>query len=136
MPIPQTTRVDPLDLNKNTAVGVGLPFNRPGVFKSTFSTKDQTKSNIVNLLLTNKGERIMNPEFGADISYLLFEGMTDSNIANIQDKVTTAINNYIPQIIVDSVDVVYDQTYYTINITINYRSIISGTSDQVNVEFQ
>ena len=136
MPIPQTTRVDPLDLNKNTAVGVGLPFNRPGVFKSTFSTKDQTKSNIVNLLLTNKGERIMNPEFGADISYLLFEGMTDSNIANIQDKVTTAINNYIPQIIVDSVDVVYDQTYYKINITINYRSIISGTSDQVNVEFQ
>jgi phage baseplate assembly protein W len=136
MPIPQTTRVDPLDLNKNTAIGVGLPFNKPGVFKSTFSTKDQTKSNIVNLLLTNKGERIMNPEFGADISYLLFEGMTDSNIANIQDKVTTAINNYIPQIIVDSVDVVYDQTYYTINITINYRSIISGTSDQVNVEFQ
>jgi phage baseplate assembly protein W len=136
MPIPQTTRVDPLDLNKNTAIGVGLPFNKPGVFKSTFSTKDQTKSNIVNLLLTNKGERIMNPEFGADISYLLFEGMTDSNIANIQDKVTTAINNYIPQIIVDSVDVVYDPTYYTINITINYRSIISGTSDQVNVEFQ
>ena len=136
MPIPQTTRVDPLDLNKNTAIGVGLPFNKPGVFKSTFSTRDQTKSNIVNLLLTNKGERIMNPEFGADISYLLFEGMTDSNIANIQDKVTTAINNYIPQIIVDSVDVVYDQTYYTINITINYRSIISGTSDQVNVEFQ
>ena len=136
MPIPQTTRVDPLDLNKNIAIGVGLPFNRPGVFKSTFSTRDQTKSNIVNLLLTNKGERIMNPEFGADISYLLFEGMTDSNIANIQDKVTTAINNYIPQIIVDSVDVVYDQTYYTINITINYRSIVSGTSDQVNVEFQ
>ena len=136
MPIPQTTRVDPLDLNKNTAIGVGLPFNKPGVFKSTFSTKDQTKSNIVNLLLTNKGERIMNPEFGADISYLLFEGMTDSNIANIQDKVTTAISNYIPQIIVDSVDVVYDPTYYTINITINYRSIISGTSDQVNVQFQ
>jgi len=60
MPIPQTIRVNPLDLRKNIAIGVSLPFKGP--FKSTFTTKDQIKSNLINLLLTNKGERVMIPE--------------------------------------------------------------------------
>ena len=56
MPIPQTVRVNPLDLQGNIAIGVSLPFNGPaGPFNSTYSTKDQTKSNLINLLLTNKG---------------------------------------------------------------------------------
>ena len=46
MPIPQTIRVNPLDLQKNIAIGVSLPFNGPGVFNSTFTTKDQIKSNL------------------------------------------------------------------------------------------
>ena len=48
MPIPQTIRVNPLDLQKNIAIGVSLPFNGSGVFKSTYTTKDQIKSNLTN----------------------------------------------------------------------------------------
>ena len=59
MPIPQTTRVNPLDLQKNIAIGVSLPFDGPsGPFNKTYSTADQIKSNLINLLLTNKGERL------------------------------------------------------------------------------
>ena len=50
MPIPQTIRVNPLDLQKNIAIGVSLPFNGSGVFKSTYTTKDQIKSNKDNIL--------------------------------------------------------------------------------------
>jgi len=53
MPIPQTIRVNPLDLQKNIAIGVSLPFNKP--FTSTYTTKDQIKSNLINLLLTSRG---------------------------------------------------------------------------------
>ena len=78
MPTSQISRVNPLDLQGNIAIGVSLPFNGPaGPFNSTYSTKDQIKSNLINLLLTNKGERIMNPEFGADLGKALFEGITD-----------------------------------------------------------
>ena len=76
MPIPQTIRVNPLDLQKNIVIGVSLPFNAKGVFNKTYSTKEQIKSNLINLLLTDKGERIMNPEFGADLRRSLFENMT------------------------------------------------------------
>ena len=88
MPIPQTIRVNPLDLQKNIAIGVSLPFNRP--FNSTYTTKDQIKSNLVNLLLTTRGERIMNPLFGTDLRNFLFEGITDNNIENLKLN----LNNY------------------------------------------
>ena len=54
MPIPQTIRVNPLDLQKNIVIGVSLPFNAKGVFNKTYSTKEQIKSNLINLLLTDK----------------------------------------------------------------------------------
>ena len=73
MPIPQTIRVNPLDLQKNIAIGVSLPFNGPGVFNSTFTTKDQIKSNLINLLLTDPGERVMNPNFGCNLAKILLE---------------------------------------------------------------
>ena len=69
MPIPQTIRVNPLDLQKNIAIGVSLPFSKP--FTSTYTTKDQIKSNLVNLLLTEVGERVMNPNFGCDLKKFL-----------------------------------------------------------------
>mgnify|MGYP000385096857 CR=1 FL=1 len=43
MAVPKTYRIDPRDLQKNIAIGVGLPFNKPSAFKSTYSTKEQIK---------------------------------------------------------------------------------------------
>jgi phage baseplate assembly protein W len=136
MPITQIVRVDPLDLQKNIAIGVSLPFNGPGVFNSTFSTKDQIKSNMINLLLTNKGERVMNPNFGADIKNRLFEGMTDSNASIIKDQITTTVNTYVPQVTINNISINYDQDHYTADVVVSYTLNISGTADQINIQFQ
>jgi phage baseplate assembly protein W len=136
MAIPQTIRVNPLDLQKNIVIGISLPFNAPGVFNKTYSTKDQVKSNLINLLLTDKGERIMNPEFGADIRKSLFENITDSNIELLKFKISDAINIFIPEIILGNIDIISDFDYNTLDITISYRLIISNTPDQVTVQFQ
>jgi phage baseplate assembly protein W len=136
MPIPQTTRVNPLDLQKNIAIGVSLPFNGPsGPFNKTYSTKEQIKSNLINLLLTNKGERVFNPEFGADIKKVLFEGITEDTSALIQNLITTNVNYFIPEI--NIVDVVVDpnEDNNSYNIVVKYNLVISGTSDQITVQF-
>jgi phage baseplate assembly protein W len=136
MPIPQTTRVNPLDLQKNIAIGVSLPFNGPsGPFNKTYSTKEQIKSNLINLLLTNKGERVFNPEFGTDIKKVLFEGITEDTSALIQNLITTNVNYFIPEINV--VDVVVDpnEDNNSYNIVVKYNLVISGTSDQITVQF-
>ena len=58
------TGISPLDFNKNKAIGVAFPFDSPGVFRQSFKEKDAIKSNLINLLLTEPGERIMEPTFG------------------------------------------------------------------------
>jgi phage baseplate assembly protein W len=135
MPIPQTIRVNPLDLQKNIAIGVSLPFNGPGVFNSTFTTKDQIKSNLVNLLLTSTGERIMNPNFGTFLKRFLFEGITDSNLESLKDNLLNSISIYIPDITVTSIVITPNTDYNSIDLNIDYVVNISQSPDQVTVQF-
>jgi phage baseplate assembly protein W len=133
----QITRVNPLDLQKNIAIGVSLPFNGPNgkPFNSTFSTKDQIKSNLINLILTNKGERVFNPEFGADLKRILFEGITESTISSAKRQITDNINIFVPDAIVNEIEIIPDEDKNTLSITIKYSLRISGTADQITVEF-
>jgi phage baseplate assembly protein W len=135
MPIPQTIRVNPLDLQKNIAIGVALPFNAPGVFRSTFTTKDQIKSNLVNLLLTSTGERIMNPTFGTFLKRFLFEGITDSNLESLKDNLLNSISIYIPGITVTNIIITPNTDYNSIDLYIDYIVNISQSPDQVTVQF-
>jgi phage baseplate assembly protein W len=135
MPIPQTIRVNPLDLQKNIAIGVALPFNGPGVFKSTYTTKDQIKSNLINLLLTDIGERIMNPNFGTNLKRFLFEGITNINNEALIDSLNNSISIYIPEITVTNITLTPTTDSNLINLSINYYLNISQTPDQVTVQF-
>ena len=58
------------DEQKDVFIGVKLPIQngQQGYFDSSLTTIDQVKTNIRNLLLTIKGERLMHPEFGTDIN--------------------------------------------------------------------
>lgn len=135
MPIQQTIRVNPLDLQKNIAIGISLPFSSPSAFNKTYSTKDQIRSNLINLLLTDKGERVMNPEFGADLRRSLFEGINEDNNEIIRFKIINAVNTFIPEVTLTDIDINSNPDYNTLNITISYRLNISGASDQITVQF-
>jgi phage baseplate assembly protein W len=139
MAIPQTIRVNPLDLQKNIAIGVSLPFGRSGtnqLFNSTFSTQEQTKSNFLNLLLTNRGERILNPEFGSGLRQLLFENITPITETNIKDTIISSANIYIPEITINDIVIDNDYDNNRININIKYLLNISGNPDQITIQFQ
>jgi phage baseplate assembly protein W len=136
MPIPRVTRVNPLDLQKNIAIGVALPFNAPGVFKSTYTTKDQIKSNLVNLLLTDIGERVMNPGFGTTLRRFIFSGITETNIEELKISIINSIAIYIPEITIREISIVPNTDYNLISLYIDYVLNISNTPDQVTVQFQ
>jgi phage baseplate assembly protein W len=136
MPIPQTIRVNPLDLQKNIAIGVALPFNTPGVFKSTYTTKDQIKSNLINLLLTDIGERVMNPTFGCNLRRFLFEGINENNIENLKNNLLNSISIFIPEITIIEIAITPNTDYNLIDLSINYVLNISNTPDQVTIQLQ
>jgi len=138
MPLPQTIQVNPLDLQGNIAIGVSLPFNGPaGPFNSTYSTKNQIKSNLINLLLTNKGERIMNPEFGCNLGRVLFEGITENTSELIKNLITTNVRMTIPEIQLTEILVENASQYNNnaISVTVKYKIRISQNADQVTVQF-
>ena len=54
------------------------------VFRQTFTTKEQVKSNLINLFLTDTGERPMMPTFGIGIRKLLFEQNIDMEELNLE----------------------------------------------------
>lgn len=84
------------------AQGIGLKFplrqGKTGYFEQTFTTIDAAKTNLINLLLTNKGERYMQPEFGADISRLLFENITAELSSIIEQNIRQAVAFWLPYI--------------------------------------
>ena len=137
MPIPQTIRVNPLDLQGNIAIGVSLPFNGPaGPFNSTYSTKDQTKSNLINLLLTTPGERIMNPEFGCNLRRTIFEGINEDLTELIQNIIFDSVSIFLPEVELTEVLVdISTPDSYTVSVTVRYRLRISQEADQVTVQF-
>ena len=136
MPIPQVTQVNPLDLQGNIAIGISLPFNgSAGPFNSTYSTAEQTKSNLINLLLTNKGERVFNPNFGTDLKKILFEGITDDLTPIIENLIITNTNIFIPDITITNIIVDQDKDHNKISIVVSYRSNISGIPQQITVQF-
>ena len=71
-------RVFPVDLNPRRAVGINLPLNGDAVFEPNFTSKDAIKSNLVNFLLTNPGERPANPLFGAGLREFVFTSIVDN----------------------------------------------------------
>ena len=110
--------VDSSARNPNRGIGIKLPFNTYNVFTINYTTKDQVKSNLTNYMLTNKGERPFNPEFGADLRRLLFDQNTDFTIA--KEVLLDNLGLYFPMITVNNLDFTADLQRSLLNIKLDY----------------
>ena len=126
-------RINPLDLETNKAIGVSLPFDGTAVFNSTFSTQDQLKSNLLNILLTEPGERIFNPNFGVGLRNYLFENFTD--VESLESRIRIQIERYAPQTDLVEVRINKDNNSHQINVGVFYRVIANNTIDAIQVNF-
>ena len=100
------------DLNPDVYIGLELPFarSRTGLFGLTETTLEQVGHNIKNLLLTAKGERVMQPDFGSDLRALLFE-QTDENIEErIEETILESISTWLPYISIQKIDIIQDES--------------------------
>ena len=80
------------------AIGITLPIQigNMGYFQQAFDTLTQVKSNFINLILTKKGERVHQPEFGCGIHDYLFEQLTPENIEGARLSVVNAVERWMP----------------------------------------
>jgi phage baseplate assembly protein W len=107
------------------AIGITLPIQIGNTaFNQSFTTYEQAKSNIKNLLLTKKGERIMQPNFGSGLQELLFDFNDDTLSEKIEETITTSLENWLPYIVVQQINVNQsndNKDRNTVGITISFN---------------
>jgi len=94
---------------KVLGIGINKSSNSNGVFSTNYTTLTQAKDNLKNLILTKKGERLMNPEFGCDVWLVLFEQMDGDTIeSKIETSIVDAVDTWLPYISLTSIVFDYD----------------------------
>ena len=123
--------INPLDLNKNVAIGVVFPLMNGGNFQQSFTLKEQVKSNIINVLLTQQGERVNQPDFGAGLKNVLFENDIDQE--EIASRINEQLQTYVPEVNIDNVLVDTDVDKHLIFITLVYSFLLDNTQDSIQI---
>ncbi len=99
-------------------------------------TKDEAaiKQAVVNLLLTNKGERFFNANIGSSVSSMLFEPLDYGTAGMISSEIENTLRLYEPRINVLSVDTIpnFDENGFDVELSFE---IIGREDIPVNVAF-
>ena len=121
------------DLNPNTYIGLKLPIKNSSNldFDMTKTSLEQSKFNITNLLLTNTGERVYQPEFGSRLRELIFEQI-DENLPNkIEEEVRRAVSRWLPYINTSSVETLTNDTNENqIYVKVKYSTTLNRRTEQ------
>ena len=126
------------DKNEDVYIGVGLPLthNKSGFFYRTKTSLEQTKSNIKNLLLTKKGERLGNPEFGSDLFRVVFEQEGDDIETKVEEAIRSAMSRFLPFILIDEIETQFSTTNKNaLNVSIKFSLNIDTTNtDKLSID--
>lgn len=116
-------------------IGLQLPIN-VDQGSLNFTTIKQIHTNLKNLILTMKGERVYNPEFGSDLYRLLFEPTVDEEL--FQDRVfqtiTEAVQRFMPFVTINEVNIDFKPDDNLAFISINYSVNGFVTPEDLDLE--
>ena len=126
----------PLDLDKRKAIGFSLPINAPGVFHPTYTTKEQLKSNLINYFLTNRGERFLNYNFGANLRNIVFEGIVEENLDSLQKRIQNDLSQWFPNVKINNLNMLTNADQNLIKIELYYSVVNFGIEDNIELIIQ
>ena len=108
--------------------------NQDGV-KLTKNFEEVAKQNLLMVLLTDPGERIMYPDFGAGLKKLLFENHSVVLSEEIQASIKDQVKLYLPYITIINLDGSdSSEDYYTYFLRIRYAIDFLGIQDVIEIE--
>ena len=97
---------------------------------TTKTVVETLRQNLKTLILTNPGERVMEPGFGVGLEKFLFERFTESTYASIQEELVNQVRTYMPQIAIKNFEVSTDGVDNSeLRILIEYVITPLGTTD-------
>ena len=128
-------KINPLDLQARKAIGINIPFSVDEVFSQNYQTKDAIKNNIINFMLTGKGERFMNPTFGSNIRNLLFENVNEESLDAIAVSLREELQVYFPQILINELQINPLLDSNSINVQFKYQIRFTNIAESISINF-
>ena len=105
-------------------ININYPFkDSPKGFFLDLNSDDASaiKADLMHLILTRKGQRLYNPEFGTDLLKFIFEPEDGLTLAGIKTEITTVVKRYLPKLQLDEISVVQsEESEYAAVVTIKY----------------
>ena len=115
---------------------LSVTFKKHPVTDDLVSVKDKAAivQSIQNLLLTNKGERLFQPQLGSNLQKSLFEPLDYGTAGMIRGQVKEVIKRWEPRVIVEDVRCEPDFNTNGYEVELSYR-IIGREDRQVQAGF-
>lgn len=138
-------KLHPADHSKDYgSLGIKLPmnsnkkYNRAEIFNLSYTTEEQAVSNYINLLLTKRGERYMQPEFGVGLYLYLFEQNTDFIKIKLEDEIRTQSDRWLPYIFNEDISIsdyegAPEDTKHGIHIRIKFKVTEHGANKTISI---
>ena len=105
-------------------INIEFPFqgSKDGFFLNMNSIDSKAiRSDLMHLILTRKGERLYNPEFGTDLLRFIFEPNDSVTYSDIKLDIQTTVKRFIPNLNVDDITVEASEEFeYKANVRIDY----------------
>lgn len=104
---------------------VALAQDGKSFLKMHTSFSEQVHDNLQNLILTNHGERLGHPQFGANLMELTFEMQNEDAQAEAMSRITKAVGRYMPYVSLETfapiVDHFDNKEVAKIGVVVGYR---------------
>lgn len=132
----EVQKINPLDLRESVGIGVSIPFTGKAVFNTSFTTREATKTNLINYFLTDKGERYFAPSFGSNLRKLLFDNINQDKVEQVKYTVLQEIQLYFPRVRVNSFEVTGTPDSNTIRVYVRYSLDYTNIEDEILIDIQ
>lgn len=99
---------------------------------TVFKEEDSVKEAIKNLLLTDRGERLMQPNVGGHLKAMLFENITPGVLKTIEDQVRTCIELYEPRC--ELIDVIVSSNIDDNTVRVNVQFYVRNSEQPISVD--
>ena len=121
------------DLDPRKYIGLSFPLraDNNNDFALTKTSLHQAQHNLKNLLLTQVGERVNQPEFGSRLRALCFEQLDDSLPTRIEEEIKRSVSNWLPYINIIEVQTLTEEgDKNKIFVKLKYSTILTPESMQ------
>jgi phage baseplate assembly protein W len=96
--------------------------------------ESSVRESIKNIVLTNKGERLFQQEFGCDINASLFENIDANTVIILKDNIEKVIKTYEPRCVVRSVEIIADIDTNNIQATVLFSVINTNNTSSLTID--